>query len=108
MKKNYAMTLLFLLGFLASVPLYAQQTVKGKVTAKEDGEPLPGASILIQGTSKGAVTDIDGNYSIDVPNAQSVLVFSFIGFDSKILTVGSSSVLDVVLETSASDLDEFI
>lgn len=108
MKKNYAMTLLFLLGFLASVPLYAQQTVKGKVTAQEDGEPLPGASILIQGTSTGTVTDIDGNYSIEVPNANTVLVFSFIGFDSKSLTVGSATTLDVVLATSASDLDEFI
>ncbi|MEP4375183.1 MAG: SusC/RagA family TonB-linked outer membrane protein, partial [Algoriphagus sp.] len=108
MKKNYAMTLLFLLGFLASIPLYAQQTVKGKVIAKEDGEPLPGASILIQGTSTGAVTDIDGFYSIDVPNANTVLVFSFIGFDSKSITVGSATTLDVVLASSASDLDEFI
>ncbi|REG91424.1 SusC/RagA family TonB-linked outer membrane protein [Algoriphagus antarcticus] len=108
MKKNYAMTLLFLLGFLASVPLYAQQTVKGKVIAQEDGEPLPGASILIQGTSTGTVTDIDGYYSIDVPNADAVLVFSFIGFNSKSLPVGSATTLDVVLATSASDLDEFI
>lgn len=108
MKKNYAMTLLFLLGFLASVPLYAQQTVKGKVTSQEDGEPLPGASILIQGTSTGAVTDIDGNYSIDVPNADAILVFSFIGFDSKSLPVGSLTTLDVALSTASSDLDEFI
>jgi TonB-linked SusC/RagA family outer membrane protein len=108
MKKNYAMTLLFLLGFLASIPLYAQQTVKGKVIAQEDGEPLPGASVLIQGTGTGTVTDIDGNYSIAVPNANTVLVFSFIGFDSKSLKVGSATTLDVVLATSASDLDEFI
>ncbi|MEB2779671.1 SusC/RagA family TonB-linked outer membrane protein [Algoriphagus sp. C2-6-M1] len=108
MKKNYAMTLLFLLGFLASVPLYAQQTVQGKVTAQEDGGPLPGASVLIQGTNTGTVTDIDGFYTIDVPNADAVLVFSFIGFDSKSLAVGSAITLDVVLATAASDLDEFI
>ncbi|PZX57724.1 TonB-linked SusC/RagA family outer membrane protein [Algoriphagus ratkowskyi] len=108
MKKNYVMTLLFLLGILVSIPLYAQQTVKGKVIAQEDGKPLPGASILIQGTNTGTVTDIDGFYSINVPNAKSVLVFSFIGFDSKSLPVGSATILDVVLATSASDLDEFI
>ena len=108
MKKNYAMTLLFLLGFLGSIPLFAQQTVKGKVTAKEDGQPLPGASIMIQGTNTGAVSDIDGLYSIEVPNSETVLVFSFIGFDSKSITVGSATTLDVILATAASDLDEFI
>lgn len=108
MKKNYTISFLFLLGFFASIPLYAQQSVKGKVTAQEDGEPLPGASILIQGTNSGTVTDIDGFYSIDVPNSDAVLVFSFIGFDSKSMPVGSATTLDVVLATSASDLDEFI
>ena len=108
MKKNYAMSLLFLLGFLGSIPLYAQQTVKGKVTSKEDGESLPGASILIQGTNTGTVTDIDGFYSLEVPNEDAVLVFSFIGFDSKSLPVGSATTLDVVLAASASSLDEII
>ncbi|MDR7127808.1 TonB-linked SusC/RagA family outer membrane protein [Algoriphagus sp. 4150] len=108
MKKNYAMTLLFLLGFLGSIPLYAQQTLKGRVTAQEDGEPLPGASIVIKGSNTGTVTDIDGYYSIDVPGTGSVLVFSFIGFAPKSLPVGSLTTLDVTLAPSAADLDEFI
>lgn len=102
------MTLLFLFGFLLSVGSYAQQTVKGKVTSKEDGMPLPGASILIQGTSTGTVTDIDGNYSIAVPTQNASLVFSFIGFDSKTLKVGALTELNTILSASASDLDEVI
>jgi TonB-linked SusC/RagA family outer membrane protein len=108
MKKSYLITLLFLFGFLLSFSTYAQQNVKGKVSSKEDGMPLPGASILIQGTSTGTVTDIDGMYSIEVPNQNSVLIFSFIGFDKKTLKVGTSTKLDVILAASASDLDEVI
>lgn len=108
MKKSYSISLLFLFGLFLSVSAYAQQNVKGKVTSSEDGQPLPGASVLVQGTSTGTVTDLDGNYSIDVPNRNSVLVFSFIGFNSKNVTVGSSSQVNVVLSPTASDLDEVI
>lgn len=102
------MTLLFLFGFLISISTYAQQTVRGKVTAQEDGQALPGVSIVIQGTTTGTVTNIDGEYSINVPNSESVLVFSFIGFETQNVTVGANTQLDVSLATSTSDLDEFI
>lgn len=108
MKKNYAMTLLFLLGFLGSIPLFAQQNITGKVTSQEDGMPLPGVSIVIQGTTTGAVTDLEGNYSITAPNAESVLVFSFIGFETVSRTVGNNSTINVAMPTETSDLDEFI
>lgn len=108
MKKSYSMTLLFLFGFLISISTYAQQTVRGKVTAQEDGQALPGVSIVIQGTTTGTVTNIDGEYSINVPNSESVLVFSFIGFETQNVTVGANTQLDVSLATSTSDLDEFI
>mgnify|MGYP003108925559 FL=1 len=108
MKNSYKSALLFLIGFLACIPLYAQQTVSGIVTAKEDGAPLPGVSIVIQGTSTGVVSDIDGKYSISVPNTQAVLVFSFIGFETQRVPVGNRSTLDVSLATETSNLDEFI
>ncbi|WBL41614.1 SusC/RagA family TonB-linked outer membrane protein [Algoriphagus halophytocola] len=108
MKKNYEMTLLFLLSFLGSIPLFAQQNITGKVTAQEDGMPLPGVSIVIQGTTTGAVTDLDGNYSISVPNAESVLVYSFIGFETVTRTVGNNSTINVAMPTETSELDEFI
>ncbi|SFO63944.1 TonB-linked outer membrane protein, SusC/RagA family [Algoriphagus ornithinivorans] len=108
MKNSYKSALLFLIGFLACISLYAQQTVSGIVTAKEDGAPLPGVSIVIQGTSTGVVSDIDGKYSISVPNTQAVLVFSFIGFETQRVPVGNRSTLDVSLATETSNLDEFI
>ncbi|PZX51946.1 SusC/RagA family TonB-linked outer membrane protein [Algoriphagus chordae] len=108
MKKSYAMTLLFLLGFLASIPLYAQQTVKGRVTAQEDGEPLPGVSIVIQDSSTGTVTDLDGNYSITVPGAESVLVYSFIGYTSQRKIVGNSTNINISLAEDISQLGEVV
>ena len=108
MKKNYAITLLFLVGFLASVPLYAQQTVKGKVTAQEDGTPLPGVSIVVQGSSTGTVTDLDGNYSIVAPGADAVLVYSFIGYETQRKIVGNTSEINITLAEDISQLGEVI
>ncbi|WP_297337110.1 SusC/RagA family TonB-linked outer membrane protein [Algoriphagus sp.] len=108
MKNSYKFTLLFLMSLLTSVSLFAQQTISGKVTAEEDGQPLPGVSIVVQGTSTGTVTDIDGNYSINVPNSESILVFSFIGFESQEILVGNTTTINVVLATEESQLDEVI
>lgn len=108
MKKNYAITLLFLLGFLASIPLYAQQTVKGKVTAQEDGMPLPGVSIVVQGSSTGTVTDLDGNYTIAVTGAEAVLVYSFIGYETQRKIVGNNSEINISLSEDISQLGEVV
>ncbi|SFB01841.1 SusC/RagA family TonB-linked outer membrane protein [Algoriphagus aquimarinus] len=108
MKKNYAMTLLFLLGFLASIPLYAQQTIKGKVTSQEDGMPLPGVSIVVQGSSKGTVSDLDGNYSISVPGSESVLVYSFIGYETQRKIAGNTTEINIQLAEDVSQLGEVV
>ncbi|MGM0945218.1 MAG: SusC/RagA family TonB-linked outer membrane protein [Bacteroidota bacterium] len=108
MKHSYKYTLLLLMSLLTSISLFAQQAVTGKVTAKEDGQPLPGVSIVVKGTSTGTVTDIDGNYSISVPGSESVLVFSFIGFESQEIPVGNTNTINVVLATEESQLDEVI
>lgn len=108
MKKSYAYSLLFLMFMLCSLPLYAQQQVSGTVTTEEDGLPLPGVSVVIEGTNMGVVSDIDGNYSIEVPNSQAVLVFSFIGYETQKVPVGNASSLDVTLSVEISELNEFI
>lgn len=93
---------------LLAFTLTAQTTVTGKVTAADDGLGLPGATVLLKGTLTGTVTDFDGNYEIQVPSAESVLVFSFTGMTEQEITVGSRSVIDVVMESSMVSLDEVV
>lgn len=84
----------------------ADVTITGKVT-DENGEPIPGVTVSVPGTGIGTATDIDGNYSISVPE-QSTLVFSFIGFNSKSIEIGGKSILNVELEESISSLNEVV
>lgn len=83
-----------------------EKTVNGTVT-DEQGSPLPGASIVIDGTANGTQTDFDGNYTINVAEGQ-VLVFSYVGFSSQSITVGASSTINVGLQEDAAQLDEVV
>ena len=65
----------------------AQHTVTGSVTSSEDGMPLPGVSIVLKGTSQGVSSDFDGNYSINVPNGNGTLVYSYLGFETQEVAV---------------------
>ncbi|MDR2954601.1 MAG: SusC/RagA family TonB-linked outer membrane protein, partial [Prevotella sp.] len=82
-------------------------TVKGKVTDKA-GEPLPGVSIIIKGTTTGVMTDVDGKYSINVPNSNAILTFSYMGFVPQEHKVGNNVTLDVVLVEQSTVLDEVV
>lgn len=84
-----------------------EQTVTGKVT-DEDGEGLPGVSVLVKGTQKGTTTDQSGEYRLSVANGQAVLVFSFVGFLSKEFPVGSQSIIDVTLSADTKALNEVV
>lgn len=87
--------------------LFAQsKTVSGKVTDTA-GEAVIGVSVAVKGTTIGTVTNVDGEYSINVPESNSVLVFSYIGMLTQEI-VPASNVLDVVLKESAQDLDELV
>lgn len=90
----------------ASMPLHVDIQISGTVT-DENGAPLPGASITVLGTSSGTVTDIDGNYSITVPEEAS-LVFSYIGYESKTVAVGTQTTINITLLQDASSLDEVV
>ncbi|WP_186756930.1 SusC/RagA family TonB-linked outer membrane protein [Echinicola salinicaeni] len=80
--------------------------VKGTVL-DETGQPVPGATITVQGTSTGTVTDIDGKYAISVPEG-GVLIYSFIGYASQTVEVNGQSIIDITLVEDAKALEEFV
>ncbi len=87
--------------------LHAQMVnIQGTVTS-EDNESLPGVNIVIKGTTIGALTDIEGRYSIQAA-PEDILIFSFIGYSKKEIPVGSQQIIDVVLETSLEAIEEVV
>lgn len=101
---------LLLIGILltSSFTMFAQQTVKGVVKEKATGEPLPGVSVILKGTTIGTQTDFDGNFSIDNTKTGDVLVFQYLGFAKKEVTIRNSFSLSVLLDESAEQLDEIV
>lgn len=89
-------------------PEIVEQTVTGKVTDAQSGEGLPGVSVVVKGTTKGAITDLDGAFSIAVPDAKAVLVFSFVGYEPQEVIVGNSSVLNISMKSDLKTLDEMV
>jgi len=81
-----------------------QRTITGNVTDKEN-KPLPGATIIVLGTTRGVITGADGNYAIDVGPADK-LVFSFVGMESRTIEVGNQAVINIQLEEKVDELDE--
>lgn len=101
-----------LLGFLTGGPSYAQGRSSGDsyvhgVVSDATGAPLPGATVQVRGTAGGVITDLDGAYSIKATKGD-VLVFSFVGLLSEDVTVGTSSVINVVLQDDSELLDEAV
>ena len=84
-----------------------QKTVSGKVIDKS-GDPIPGVSVYIKGTTNGTTTDIDGRYSLMVDNNDVVLVFSFIGFETQEIPVGDRTEINVTLMEQVSKLNEVV
>ncbi len=101
--------LLLLLSFIACSHFAFSQSsvISGTVVTQEDGSALPGVNIIVKGTGSGTVTDIDGNFSLNVATGD-ILVFSFIGYQSQEVRVGSRSTLNVVLVQDDTQLDEVV
>jgi len=89
--------------------LMAQRsTVTGTVTSSEDNSAVPGVNVLIKGTSEGTTTDIDGQFSLQVPGSDAILVFSSVGYISQEVQVGNQSVINVTLQTDVQQLSEIV
>ncbi len=84
-----------------------ERKIKGLVTDRK-GDPLPGVNILIEGQSKGTVTNSDGVYEIPVSHSNVVLVFTFIGFEKQTVVVGERTEINVQLKTEVSELDDVV
>jgi TonB-dependent starch-binding outer membrane protein SusC len=85
-----------------------QNVVTGQVTDANTGEPLPGVNIVIQGTTIGTITDFDGQYSLTVDDPDAVLIYSFVGFTSRRVTVGNQRTINVELSADLAQLDEVV
>ncbi|WP_273275873.1 SusC/RagA family TonB-linked outer membrane protein [Maribacter polysiphoniae] len=107
MKKRKTNLLLLLIFSMFAGSIVAQQEVTGVVNST-DGELLPGVSVVLKGTITGVSTDFDGNYTIQVPDSNAVLVFSYLGMTTQEVVVGNRSTINVSLETSSEALDEVV
>lgn len=90
-----------------SFAAFAQKTVSGKILDAKDNSPLVGASVVVKGTDRGSVTDLDGKFELKA-NSGETLIVSFVGYTSKEVSIGNESILDITLETDAQALSEVV
>jgi len=103
--KQTIFALLFLLGSFAG---FAQElTVKGVVTSADDGQPIPGATVVVKGKTTGIITNLDGAYSLKVPG-NATLIFSFVGLQSQEIAVNNKTTINVVLASSSEAIEEVV
>jgi TonB-linked SusC/RagA family outer membrane protein len=108
MKKLFLLTVLFV--FAGVSTLLAQTIViTGKVSSAVEGEgAIPGVTVSVKGTTVGAVTDANGKYSVTAPQSASTLVFSYIGMKKQEVPIGGRAVIDIVMESDLTGLDEVV
>ena len=106
MKK--VLLLLLVSPFLIIKPLQAQQVIAGKVLTTEDNSGLPGVNVLVKNTSIGTTTNVEGDFSIEVPSDAETLVFSFIGYKTEEVNIGNRNNIIVSLDPEVTELTEVI
>jgi TonB-linked SusC/RagA family outer membrane protein len=106
--KKLAMLLAFFVFVLLQIASAQTVQITGLVTSSEDGQPLPGASIIIKGTTVGTTTDFQGKYSLSVPSDAKILVISFVGNKSQEIEINGRSIIDATLTPESHQLDEVV
>jgi len=99
------LSFLLVLLLLTAMQVLAQRTITGKVISTDDGSGIPGVTVLVKGTSTGVLTDLDGKYSISVPKDATALQFSFIGMKTQEIALTASNVIEVSMESSATNIE---
>ena len=102
------LSFLLVLLLLTAMQVLAQRTITGKVTSADDGNGIPGVTVLVMGTTTGVLTDIDGKYSISVPKIATALQYTFIGMTKQEITLTASDVVDVVMQSEATNIEGVI
>lgn len=108
-EKNILRSVCFMLLIFLSMPFLSAQelTVSGRITDK-GGEAIIGASILVQGTTSGTITDFDGNFTVPNVASNAVLVVSYIGYKTQNISVNGKTIFNIVLEEDTETLDEVV
>ncbi|ASB50024.1 SusC/RagA family TonB-linked outer membrane protein [Alkalitalea saponilacus] len=106
--KKVLLALSFVMVFGISALFAQTRTITGTVTGSDDGMPIPGASVFVEGTTIGTVTQVDGSYSLNVPQDAEVLVFSFVGKQTLRENIAGRSVINVFLVAEAVTMDEIV
>jgi TonB-dependent starch-binding outer membrane protein SusC len=107
MMKQKLLCTLLLVGIFFSA-MGQQVSVTGTITDAKDGSPMPGVNVIIENTTQGTVTDIDGKYTLNVPDKNAVVVFSFLSYTTQKITVGEQSVINIKLGEDITKLDEVV
>jgi TonB-dependent starch-binding outer membrane protein SusC len=101
--------LLILLPCLWAITAWSQERiVTGKVTGADDGSPIPGVNVVVQGTSRGTATDAEGNYSLGLGSDENTLVFTFVGYKAATVDVANRTTVDIALELDVTSLEEIV
>jgi TonB-dependent starch-binding outer membrane protein SusC len=106
MRKVLLLGLMLLMG--SAIAFAQSRVITGTVTSTEDNMGVPGATVLVKGTTIGTATDIDGKYSISVPAGSNVLVFTFVGLRTQEVNIGNRTTVNVTLESDVTALGEVI
>lgn len=105
--RNFLLITMLML-FSVSLVMAQGKAVTGTVTEAETGDGIPGANVVVKGTTTGTVTDFEGNYSLNITEDDAILVFSFVGFVTQEVTVGNQSVIDAALASDVTALSEIV
>lgn len=106
-EKTLLISLLLLLSLMSSYT-FAQHRITGCITEADSGEPLPGTTVVVSGTTTGTISDFDGNYSLTVPAGTTQLEFSMVGFEHQVVRIGDSDVIHVAMKTLTTAIDEVV
>ena len=107
LRQACALTALLVFLVPSALVVHGQQ-VSGTVTESETGSGLPGANIVVKGTTIGTTTDIQGNYSLEVPSLQDTLLFTYVGYQREEVAIAGRTSVDVVMEPEAIEGEEVV